>query len=437
MAEISQHAFHAESIHVVCITPFSYGSFAGEAAAIREPRGIFLAPSTASKNLIAFRRQTFSAELDWSEKAEFFSIDLPIISIGGGQRFYTCIYSNYLLTVYPNLICTLQMHVELREPVSGVESVVEMVRFLRDASPSSNEGINWIRCQYNSGVVEFSTFHSLVEFIRGKLETEYYLSSRLPVSASFVFPIFYCGLVKGCKDADELIARYRADIAGMLNLWSNNYDLQSKSEIEARTRRNFHPLVYGASYVSSAGFFEFHPENVTEIAKRDGTSVREHHFREIYYAATICEIAAAKYFALRICDAILDSRFSSTKISPMYIFNPFLSLYRALDVLKFERSITVILGSIRSLGLTRKPYTREILEVLDEQFDTTALQDRVAQKVIGINRILTSMFQSVIATTTLAVAAAAAILTAIQIWGITGPPPNASPSQVHDVNSPK
>lgn len=437
MLETSQNAFQAESVHIVCITPFSYDSFAGEATAIREPRGIFVAPTTASENLIAFRRQTFSAELDWSEKAEFFSIDLPVISIGGTQKCYKCIYSNYLLTVYPNLICTLQMHVELREPISGVESVVEMVSFLREASPSRNEGINWIRCQYNSGVLEFSSFHSLAEFIRDKLEAEYYLPSRLPVSASFVFPIFYCGLVKGCKDADELLARYRADIAGMLNLWSNNYDLQSKSEIETRISRNFHPLVYGASYVSSAGFFEFHPENVVEIAKRDGTSVREHHFREIYYATTICEIAAAKYFALRICDAILDSRFSSTRISFMYIFIPFLILYRALDVLKFERSITLILGSIRSLGLTRKPYTREILEVLSEQFDTMALQDRVAQKVVGINRILTSMFQSVMATATLAVAVAAAILTAIQIWGIAGAPPNASPRQVHDVNPPK
>lgn len=439
MTQAEPHVFSAENIHVVCISPFSYGSFAGRAGLIDGPRGIFTPPTPHSLNIISYRRQTFSPELEWRDSVRFFSIDLPVIAICCRGLAYKCVNCDLLLTVYPDLVCTLQVHIEFEGSIAGVRNIVEIIKYLREASSPCPSDSDWIRCQFNSGIVDFPNFHSLAKFIREKFKTAYYLSSNLPAAVSFVFPIFYCGLVHGCKTADELIARHRTDIAGILNLWPNNYDLQSQAEVESSTRVNFHPMVYGASYISSAGFFEFHPENVTEIVKRDGTSLSEHHFREIYYAAAICEIAVAKYFALRVCDDILDKKFSSTRISFVYVLNPFLSLFRALDVLQFERHITMLLSHIRSLGLTRKPYTREILTSLDEQFDTVTLQDRVTQKVVGINRILTSTFQSVIATTTLIVAMVAIFLTVLQIVGFGGDKPPAgqtAPAAVHQTASP-
>ncbi len=438
-SESGKHVFQAENVHFVCIFPFCYGQFAKGSVPIDGPRGIFVNPSPYSQNLIGFRRQTFSPELEWHDPVRFFSIQLDVIALSCRGQTYRCIHSDCLLTVYPELICTLQMHVELEEPVEGVENVIEIVKYLREISFGGPSPTDWIRCQFNSGIVEFASFHALTTFIRNKFSNAYNISSTLPDPASFIFPVFYVGLVTGCNTADDIIERYRTEISGILNLWPHNYDLQTAAEIQARTSRNLHPLNYGASFISSAGFFEFHPRNVAEIARREGINIRDHHFQEIYYATTICEIAVAQYFSLRICDDILDKKFASSKISFSYVLNPLLSLVKALGVLKFERYITIVLSSIRSIGLTRKPYTREILGLLNEQFDTPTLQDRVAQKVAGINRILTSMFQSVIATTTFIVAIAAAILTAMQIIGVGNekpPPVHAAGPDVHQASPP-
>jgi hypothetical protein len=431
--------FCAENVHLVCIFPFSYESFAEKSRAIDGLKDFFTAPSPYSEKIISCRRQTFSPEFEWREPVRFLSIDLPVLAICCKGVAHKCIHSDFLLTIYPELFCTIQMHIELEEPILGAPDTIELIKYFRESSQDND--YEWIKCEFKSGIVQFPNFHALALFIRERFVDAYYLDPKIESSASFVFPIFYCGLVRGCRNADEIIERYRTEISGILNLWSKNFDLQSSSEIATRTSKNFHPLIYGATYISSAGLFEFHPENVAEIASREKVSVHDHHLQEICYSAAICEIAMAQYFALRICNDVLDNKFSNTKISSIYLFNPFLSLWSALAVLKFERHITILLSSIRSLGITRKPYTREILKYLGEQFDTASLQDRVAQKVVGINRILTSMFQSIIATTALMVAIAATILTIWQIVGVGGDKPlsnvNTAPAQAGQTSQPR
>ena len=445
MKNLAKPRFRGRDVLIACLYPFCYGSLEQSRIEFADRGGIVRDPDVYTNLYFSYRRKTFSPELEWRDNITYRSVDVTITSITCRGKVYQCRQSHVFLTIYPLLICTLQAHVVLGDEIAATEEITYLLKYLREKNYDNTGGDNYcIRCQIRGHHTEYASIENLFAWIEDTIRAEQNLARKSEHSVAFIYPLISVGHLKGYQRASDIERHLSREISGILNLWTVDSDLQTKEEVKRRLARNFHPLQYGLTFASAAGMISMHPDLIVEIAEREeeerklpGTpasavtpdplgrsALDQHHDQELCYAAVLCEIAVAQYFALRVCDELIDQSYAAAK--PGIRFPPF-ALPWALNTLRFEQRITTALGSIRHVALTRKSYGRELIEFLQTEFNSKALQDRVGQKLAGLNRIVVTTFQSTTATAAFLIGLLSIILSLNQVFGFLPVRKNAPP----------
>jgi hypothetical protein len=234
----------------------------------------------------------------------------------------------------------------------------------------------------------------------------------------FAYPILYVGDAIGCETADDLLSKHPKAIAGLVNLWINDSQNLKEADVMAALKTDFHPFDYGVSCISGSCTIELHPANTRDIAKAEGISLEEHHFRERMFLAYLCEPAVAQFYALRIYDDDASELLARLQFKNHVVFNPILVvqlLFHAIKLTRFKRTLTQAVQQFRDSRARRKPYMNRAIQSYADAFGVQKVTESLNQKLQAIDGLIGTTFSMLTAVFTLFLTIAATCVAIIQL----------------------
>lgn len=345
----------------------------------------------------SYRRQTFDPEKNFVNLPEllFCEVEISSLNLSSGRKIDSVILSSYI-SVYPSGAITNIFWLGLNGNVFVERELIELIALSRGTiermDPSNKTSItyNWLG--------ENRECSNVLDIING-IEIEFRRmysannSQELP-EIRFTYPILYVGEVLGCDSAQEIIVNHQRPIAGLLNLWMNNTQFLKDKEISSSTAFDYHPFSYGSLYISTSCVVELHPKNVQRISDFEKQTTDEHHLRERTFLGILCELPVAQFYVLRVFDELLSSDIRRLQISKRAFYYPIWIIWfiRVIRLFTLKLRLHSGINEFRNIQLTRKSYSRLMMESLQSQFRTSALAESVDKKLAALDTIVNSTF---------------------------------------------
>lgn len=391
-------------IHVGGIYPFQVTSDISQH--LYSDRGMFAATSARDPSILRFRRLTFDPEKSWTDNAAVFvsNIQVQSLALSNGRTLQPHSLTSYL-SVYPSAgIGTIIFWLKLGSDVLEEKELIELIALSRgtveriDANRASYIGVEWLGQH-----VAMNSLLQVCEAVEKEFRQLYRAEKHDVYSVQFAYPLLYVGEVVGCTTADDIVSRYKRNIAGILNLWIRNTHMLKDKEIANATQLDIHPFEYGVTYMSTSCTIEMHPYNVRDIADIENQELAEHHIREMSYLAILAELPVAKLYVLRLYDVLLSKGLKDIRVSkhPFNLVSPVILFIRAVRSSILRRTLTLAVNEFRNIHLTRKSYGMVVMDAYELQFSIPQLAESVDKKLSAIDTIVQSTFSMYIAIFTL------------------------------------
>ena len=375
--------FETKRLFVGGIYPFKLGvgftaegdnffrSQAGEAKRQREYRRTFFGPELQLQLIIdVLSFQIIAEELQLSNHRKLHNLALT------GAIF-----------VYESGFCSMIIWLDCGSSlIFSAGEVVELTALVRG---TSEERI--VKSQNPSLVIRngdvLHSFSNLLEVFRYSKSLFLASSSTLweeRQDLEFCFPLVSLGDLQSCQTMSEARSSYANEIAGILNLWIDNYDLMKEKEVARAWDTDFHPFEYGITLVSSNCALEAHPSMHDEIARRRTLDRRKQHHRERAFFAQICEFAVLELYIIRTFDVDfteLQKLFGKLQINARRLVNIFGLLRDAIALSSKQNRLLSDVAFFRIPYFARKSYILRGVGILRSQFGTDLLYSSLDSKL--------------------------------------------------------
>lgn len=381
--------FHPKCITVVSSTAFQYAGI-GARPVINTMKGIFGNENDFGAELKRYRRDTFTKELDGRDEIYVLSVNVQIKVLQlGSDLFVQALESRFCLIVYPELSATLHCRVQLSEIEWGLKQIAAVANLFRSVpTPQVHDRIHAI---IEEEEFVFFNIDELFSKIISDFREAYDLDIVINEPVRFIYPYIHIARVVGCHAAQEILDKYRKEIAALIDFWPHYYGMISEDEIEARVY-NWHPLTFGLTCIDMHCAVSLHPEHMGEAFAGKGWSFLEHHHAEIGYLLVMIDLVLSQLLVLRACDAALNERIRSDGTHFPYV-DPVSALLSATRILILEKKVAEILSLTRYANITRKPFARKTLTHLMVSIGRGSIVEGIIWKLEGLHRASASLFR--------------------------------------------
>ena len=230
----------------------------------------------------------------------------------------------------------------------------------------------------------------------------------------FVMPVLYVAQFEPwLETAAELWATHAADVNALVNLWVGQADLVREEVIEDLRKHDVHPFNYGVTFFSPVCTVELHPRSTVEIARREGLTLEQHHYREWVFLTAMLTIIGFQRRALEDDASRLNDIASSSQGLSTWNLPGTLRRLRRLSTSRAD--ILRRLALYHNVWLTRREYMDRILVSGRDNYGVSRLYAQVQESLAQLGDDLSGLFSASVSTVALVVSVVALLLSLCQL----------------------
>lgn len=370
-------------------------------------------PNSYLQRFRKYRRDTYHYP-GWNDSFDYYPIsDFAFLSFEIDAKILDIYYAEVFVISDDRDSLTVFLSFQIqKDSVVSAEQLSKIVAFLKGAASLS--------LAYRSPSMSGSVT-SADELLR-LIATKIFINRTLDLGkdyASFSYPVIYVGRIGGALDVSDFDTNHRCIISAIMNGWYDDIDFIKPTYIDS-SLVDMHPFTYGSTFLNSYCTLEVHPDSVSRIALRERISEDDHHVQEYMYLAAvvsrgIVSLSKIRAFENRIIVNLPDTNMYKGVFSFFHVIVSTIAYH--VRLIELRRSYVSLKSEVLALRPLRKDYTRKILERVDDIFMVREEFRRIDDRIAQIETSRSSLFQSVVATSSALIAMSALLLSAWEIFG--------------------
>ena len=320
------------------------------------------------------------------------------------------------VSLFPSGICSLCLKVDIKQALT-TDNIIEIVGILTSGKMRENRNVEpKLLVKFNN--VAYQSFGDMFDRIETLLLASISGARNTRYTNTFMCPVIF---IKSCKGqeqtAEELVVKYKRQLAGMKHLWIKKWRHLKDRLVSDDVRTESHPLNYGLTYFSPICTMEIHPTLVKDAAIIGERSVIEHYFVEWYLLSKVLEVVSCQYFMLRKYDfRLLQIQEEVLRRQPRLTLRAVLGVTRMIRRITRERQEVLLdIHDYWNIKISKRTYVQQEFEEAKKTFLLDNLFASINQRIASLDDVLNNLYQRVMAATNLVIAAIVVLLTVLTL----------------------